>query len=323
MLPKKGKSLKGKAQSKGKQGVNKRPAIKAVKVQDKEKEEVEEVGLLEEGEEEELVKACDNDEEMESEEEEEGKLPKRQPTAKEYRNFKNALVSGNPKFVELVQSIARLPHCSGKQERLQRLVLAHAIGGFDHKEFKAQESLEQDKYMNKESDAIPKALMRGKCGGEEFFLQALADGDIEEVVHPEDPNKSLYRVVTYKEGETTKKSKKAIVDKTKSNNKGGVGGEDEDIDDLGFSWGLEVKKTRGASSCSAAALPSSVARPLVLPAPAPLPLEDAKAMDKLWLKLEEALKAVGVVRVRVKKLAAQLPESKRGKQTKEDLEARM
>ena len=162
MLPKKGKSLKVKAQSKGKQGVNKRPAMKAVKAQKKEAEE--EAGLLEEGEEEELVKACDNDEEMESEEEEEGKLPKRQPTAKEYRNFKNALVSGNPKFVELEKPIAKLPHRSGKQERLQRLVLAHAIGGFNHKEFKAQESLEQDKYMNKESDAIPKALIRGQCG---------------------------------------------------------------------------------------------------------------------------------------------------------------
>ena len=46
-------------------------------------------------------------------------------------------------------------------------------------------------------------------------------------------------------------------------------------------------------------------------------------MDKLWLKLEEALKAVGVVLIRVKKLAVQLPESKRGTQTKEDLEARM
>ena len=104
-------------------------------------------------------------EEPEEVEQEEGEeeldmddIPKRKPTPVEYRRFKQEILQADPKYLKMVQDIANLPSRTGKQEKLQKLVLAHAMGGFDHKEFKAHESLTQEKSVGKDTTAIPKAL---------------------------------------------------------------------------------------------------------------------------------------------------------------------
>jgi hypothetical protein len=154
------KALGKKATAKAKAGnpLKKKPAAKA----------------KEDGEEEHVV----DGEAMEEEEEE----PKEEGTSEDsivakakaaaYKKFWNKLPFAPKAVQDKVKDIKSLALRAGKREQLQELALAYAKGGWQDKVFKSIESLGEERSRGKEVKAIPRVLMRAKCGGEESFNQA-------------------------------------------------------------------------------------------------------------------------------------------------------
>jgi hypothetical protein len=131
----------------------------------------------------EVEEACGVDEGEEEEEEEEEET---KPSVNDYRKFWKALASAKPEIVARVNELRKMGLRSGKRDELARLAKGFATGGWDHASFTMQETLDHSKSSKKADRAVPKALMRDMCGGEAMFQEALLNGDIEEVVHPED-----------------------------------------------------------------------------------------------------------------------------------------
>ena len=57
--------------------------------------------------------------------------------------------------------------------------------------------------------------MMGMVGGKEAFVEALNNGNIEEVSHPEHPNKLFYRYKTFSESKGTTFERTLNTDKSK------------------------------------------------------------------------------------------------------------
>jgi len=128
----------------------------------------------------------EGEEEEEEEQEEQEEQEESKPTANEYRKFWKALPTAKPEIVARVNELRKMGLRSGKRDELAKLAKGFAIGGWDHASFTMQETLDHSKSSKKADRAVPKALMRNMCGGEAMFQEALLNGDIEEVVHPED-----------------------------------------------------------------------------------------------------------------------------------------
>jgi hypothetical protein len=146
--------------------VKKKPAAK---VEEEESKEDEVMGEEEE-EEEENADGEDMNEEGEEEEQDQGLDPKAKAAA--YRKFWNKLGSAPKAVQDKVNEIKTLSWHAGKRQQLQNLALAYANGGWENKVFKSIETLEEERSRSKQVKAIPKVLMRAKCGGEEAFQQA-------------------------------------------------------------------------------------------------------------------------------------------------------
>ena len=146
--------------------VVKKPAAKAEEDESKEDEVM--------GEEEEEEEENDDGEDLneEGEEEEEDKGVDAKAKAAAYRKFWSKL-GGAPKAVQdKVKEMQTLQWRAGKRQQLQALALAYANGGWENKVFKSIETLEEERSKSKQVKAIPKVLMRAKCGGEDAFQQA-------------------------------------------------------------------------------------------------------------------------------------------------------
>lgn len=131
------------------------------------------------------VVGCEEGEE-EAEEEDKEEDDDKKPTANEYRTFWKALPKAKPEIIARVSELSKLGLRSGKRQEIAKLAKGFAIGGWDHTAFKMKETMEHIKSSKKADRAVPKTLMRQMCGGEAGFQEALVNGDIEEVVHPED-----------------------------------------------------------------------------------------------------------------------------------------
>jgi hypothetical protein len=139
--------------------VRKKPAKKEEPLAKPEDEE-------QEGEEEE--EEVKEDEEMVDEDEDD----KSKANAKAYKKFWSKLASAPVAVQNQVKEIKALHFRAGKQKKLQELALAFQSGGWDHKVFKSIQGLEEERSKAKETKAIPRVLMRAKCGGEDMFNQA-------------------------------------------------------------------------------------------------------------------------------------------------------
>ena len=93
-------------------------------------------------------------------------------TAKDYRDFWKALPFAKPQIQQAVKDAKTLGFRSGKQKTLATMALGFAKQGWDHKVFKSIESLEEQRSMTKKNIALPKVIMRAKCGGDALFQQA-------------------------------------------------------------------------------------------------------------------------------------------------------
>jgi len=94
-------------------------------------------------------------------------------TPKQYYNFWKAVPFAGPSVQKAVATVKKMSVRSGKTKKLAEMALAYATQKWDHKIFKSMESLEQQRGQSKEEKAMPKVIMRAKCGGEEHFKQAI------------------------------------------------------------------------------------------------------------------------------------------------------
>ena len=169
------KALGKKATAKAKAGnpLKKKPAAKA-KEEPKEEDPIDQ--YEEEGEEEEVDdgEAMEEEEEEQKEEEEDTGEDSIVAKAKAaaYKKFWNKLPFAPKAVQDKVKDIKSMAFRAGKREQLQELALAYAKGGWQDKVFKSIESLGEERSRGKEVKAIPRVLMRAKCGGEESFNQA-------------------------------------------------------------------------------------------------------------------------------------------------------
>jgi hypothetical protein len=127
-----------------------------------------EEGHEEEEEAEEQAEAEEEGEEAEEEGDAQGKA-----TPKQYYNFWKAVPFASPSVQKAVATVKNMSVRSGKTKKLAEMALAYATQKWDHKIFKSMESLEQERGQSKEEKALPKVIMRAKCGGEEHFKQAI------------------------------------------------------------------------------------------------------------------------------------------------------
>ena len=167
------------------------------------------------------------------------------------------------------------------------------------------------------------------------MLQALLDGEIQEIENPDDPDgPSLFKFTTYKASEGTKHKKKIEWDKAKSTTD--TDGLDFTFDDVDMGWGFKdsgktlraiagkarADATRISSLSASSSGPSGGGglghgngggeRPV-------LALEDAKERDKVMLKVEEAVRGCGQVLLKSAKTLNHLPASGMGKRSKDML----
>ena len=94
-------------------------------------------------------------------------------TPKQYYNFWKSVPFASPAVQKAVATVKNMTVRSGKTKKLAEMALAYATQKWDHKIFKSMESLEQERGQSKEEKAVPKVIMRAKCGGEEHFKQAI------------------------------------------------------------------------------------------------------------------------------------------------------
>ena len=167
------KALGEKATAKAKAGnpLKKKPAAKA-----KEEPTGEDpfYQYEEEGEEEEVDdgEAMEEEEEKQKEEDtgEDSIVAKAKAAA--YKKFWNKLPFAPKAVQDKAKDIKSMAFRAGKREQLQELALAYAKGGWQDKVFKSIESLGEARSRGKEVKAIPRVLMRAKCGGDESYNQA-------------------------------------------------------------------------------------------------------------------------------------------------------
>ena len=77
-----------------------------------------------------------------------------------------------PEIQKAVKDIKGMRLRSDKQKHLANMAVAFAQQGWDHKAFKSIEALEEERSRSKNTMAMPKVIMRAKCGGEAQFQQA-------------------------------------------------------------------------------------------------------------------------------------------------------
>ena len=104
--------------------------------------------------------------------EEENPDDEHKPTAKNYRDFWKALPYATAGVQNAVKELKSLHLRGGKQKKLAEMALGFARKGWDHKLFKSIETLEEERTKSKNTTALPRVLMRTKCGGEADFQQA-------------------------------------------------------------------------------------------------------------------------------------------------------
>ena len=158
-------------QAVGKKNVAKKKVVKRVVVKKKpakmeEPKAIEEEEEQEGEEEEEEVK---DDEEMEDVGEADDTAKTKAAT---YKQFWRKLASAPLAVQSIVKEIKSLHFRAGKQKKLQEQAMAFQSGGWEHKVFKSIQALEEERSKAKETKAIPRVLMRAKCGGEDLFNQA-------------------------------------------------------------------------------------------------------------------------------------------------------
>jgi hypothetical protein len=190
--------------------------------------------------------------------------------------------------------------------------------------------------------------MRGRCGGEAAFRQAIIDGEIEEVENPENPSGPLYyKVVTYRKTESTGQ-KKVIQTKKNKDTMDLEEAMDLDFDmvDLGWSFKGSNKalqniasessgtgqlaqanasangQTNASSSGQAIALPNGPSTVAMAQAK-PLPIEDMKERDKLMLKVEQALQGASFALLKAAKVVAHCPMNALGKRQRDSINEHM
>ena len=139
------------------------------------------------------------------------------PTAAELRKFKAAMQDQDaPKDkVAIVEAIKKLGYDQNKQKKYGEFCKAFIQGGWDHSKFNITESLSNSRSSQDSDKAVPKAIMVGMVGGKEAFVEALNNGDIEEVSHPEHPNKLFYRYKTFSESKGATFQRTLLTDKGK------------------------------------------------------------------------------------------------------------
>ena len=148
--------------------VKKKPAKKEESEIEAESEaEVDEQEAEEDAEEDEADEDCEEENPEECEEDEEHK-----PTAKNYRDFWKALPYATAGVQNAVKELKGLHLRGGKQKKLAEMALGFAQKGWSHKLFKSIETLEEERTKSKNTTALPRVLMRTKCGGEADFQQA-------------------------------------------------------------------------------------------------------------------------------------------------------
>ena len=142
------------------------------------------------------------------------------PSAAELRKFKAALQDPNaPKDkVAIVEAIKKLGYGQNKQQKHGQFCKAFIQGGWGHSKFNITESLSNSRSSQDSEQAVPKAIMMGMVGGKEAFVEALNNGDIEEVSHPEHPNRLFYRHKTFSESKGTTFKRTLKTDKGKDKN---------------------------------------------------------------------------------------------------------
>lgn len=147
------------------------------------------------------------------------------PSAAELRKFKAALQDPDaPKDkVAIVEAIKKLGYGQNKQKKYGEFCKAFIQGGWDHSKFNITESLSNSRSSQDSDQAVPKAIMMGMVGGKEAFVEALSNGDIEEVSHPEHPNKFFYRYKTFSESKGTTFQRTLKTDKGKDKHQAGLG----------------------------------------------------------------------------------------------------
>jgi len=213
------------------------------------------------------------------------------PNTMDYRAFKLALQSPQAQengVAHLAQAVKDLKHYSNKRQMFAELVMAYKNKGFAHPLFKTHHLLSTVKEAQQKQHVVPRAVMLGTCGGKEAFLEGLRNGDIEEVVHPEDPGKLLYKYKSFSESCTVRKAQVA-----KST---GHSAEEDPLAQLDFSWALQGT---GAQSSAQLALEQEAAQK-------PLPLEDASAAQRVLLRVEDAVRAGAAALFKSKKALAVL-----------------
>ena len=88
--------------------------------------------------------------------------------------------------------------------------------------------------------------------------------------------------------------------------------------------GNALARELGGHSSSSSTLPAPVHQPVVhhgvAPGPAPLPLEDAKELDKLLCKVDEAMRAMAKMSVDAERVTVALPQNALGKRQRETIE---
>ena len=121
------------------------------------------------------------------------------PSAAELRKFKSALQDPDaPKDkVAIVLAIQKLGYGQNKQKKYGEFCKAYMQGGWAHSKFNITESLSSSRSSQDSEQAVPKAIVIGMVGGKEAFVEALNNDDIEEVSHPDHPNKLFYRYKTF------------------------------------------------------------------------------------------------------------------------------
>jgi len=134
-------------------------------------------------EEQELEDEVEGEEEEEvanEEEEEETQLAK--PTGKDWYHFNSKLATAPKGVQEAVAKLKAMPARSGKMAKLQEMALAFAKSKWNHKLFKAIESVEMERAQKKEAKVYPRQVMATKCGGEEGLLKARANFTVRMIV---------------------------------------------------------------------------------------------------------------------------------------------
>ena len=237
-------------------------------------------------------------------------LPNRSPTPKEYYDFKHALNASNKACIrEMVQDVKRLPAYMGKERQMQDMVLAYSMGGFQHALFKRIEEVHQVKKVFHEEQAVPMCIMIGMCGGKDGFKEGLRQGDIEQVTHPEDETKSLYRFRAYKESQGINHNKKVSFQGSAGCNKKEGHAALTMLNQLNFQWIMPRKDIKAIAAGGGMDSSDEEGDPM----------PNGGDMPKAWKKCEEAYKAVPYMIMSVKKVMGNMGSSTIATTVQEDL----